>query len=390
MDSGAVAGRAEALDWRASRALWGMVGVAAYIVFVIALFTAAGGPCASPREASSDACVFAGGNGLWVIVVGQVAVMVLARRAGGLAGVAYGAGIAYTVWSVIASAGFLDSRYAHRGSWPLLALGIVGAAGMGLAVKVRPGRTRHSGGEPPPRHGPSLMARGAWVASVSAVAGAVLWAAGPVWLVTSFGIVAGVVMVLAGSALRGTDQSATTGAAGGADETDETERDRCGNGGADSIGRDGANGNPDGRERQRAVILRIVSLAVGVPATIVAGFFVLVFWVYSDLLGSGGGVSGWLQEAAVPVGWLLVALNLVVGRVARTRVIVVYAVAVVSAVFLPYLSSSAVDVLDVFWPWALGVVGLIGTAFGVRPLRPPGAEQGAGRLGSEPPPSADE
>ncbi|MDR1294193.1 MAG: hypothetical protein LBK59_04450 [Bifidobacteriaceae bacterium] len=123
-------------------------------------------------------------------------------------------------------------------------------------------------------------------------------------------------------------------------------------------------------------------MIVGVLATVVAGFLVFVLWAASDLLGFGSGVYGWSKEIAPPVGVLLVMVNLTIGRVAPVWVTVAYAVAATTAVTLPFFSPAG-DV--VYWAWALGVVGLLGTALGVRPLRAPEPKRREGC--PEPPPT---
>ncbi|MDR1186726.1 MAG: hypothetical protein LBK95_04630 [Bifidobacteriaceae bacterium] len=107
-------------------------------------------------------------------------------------------------------------------------------------------------------------------------------------------------------------------------------------------------------------------------ATLVAGWFVFLLWALSGWLGFEGGVSGWLQQAAPPVGILLALLNLAIARVAPAWLVVVYAVATATAVTLPYLSPGG-DI--VYRAWALGLIGMLGTAFGLRPLQSPGAKQ---------------
>jgi hypothetical protein len=326
--------RAGEVDRIASRVVWGLMGAAAYPLFVVGVFGAAGGPCASAREASGDACVFVGGAGAVAVVVGLVAAFALARRAAAWAGVVYGAGAACTVWYVVDSAGYFDSRYPSGGSLSLLATGVVGAAGMTLAVKRGPGPARAADDELSPRRGTSLMARGCWVVGISVVAAAVMAVAGAVWPVTWLGIVAGVVVVLAGWSLGDTNQEAGDGRHGRA-----------------------------GGSRGRAVTRRIASLVVGVPATLTAGFLIVLLVASASFETSGSAL-----ELTPVVGALLVVLNVVIARVAPVWGIVVYAIAAATAVTLPHLSPGR-DI--VYWAWALGVVGLLGTALGVRPLRAP-------------------
>ncbi|MDR1188444.1 MAG: hypothetical protein LBK95_13495 [Bifidobacteriaceae bacterium] len=132
-----------------------------------------------------------------------------------------------------------------------------------------------------------------------------------------------------------------------------------------------------------------MSLVVGVPAILVAGFLVALLATYSSLA-----TSGRAAELALVLGVLFVIINVVIAQLAPVWVIVVYAIIASTAVNLPFHSLTIRDGSAGFlaWSWALGIVGLLGTAFGMRSFHAPGSRQRKDRPEPLPPTptSADE
>ncbi|MDR1294192.1 MAG: hypothetical protein LBK59_04445 [Bifidobacteriaceae bacterium] len=125
-------------------------------------------------------------------------------------------------------------------------------------------------------------------------------------------------------------------------------------------------------------------------ATLGAGFLVFSLWVVSSLGPSANGDFGGLIELIPVLGFLFVVFNLAIARLAPAWVIVVYAVVATAVVNLPFLYSMGRHGLPgaLVWSWVLGIVGLLGTAFGMRSVRPPVTEQRKGRPGPPPPANA--
>jgi hypothetical protein len=181
-----------------------------------------------------------------------------------------------------------------------------------------------------------------------------------------------------------TDQGAT---AGKARDSDGHERPDWENRDASCPGHDGGSYDLDGSGRRPGTGLRLVSLIVGVPATLAAAFLVFSLWVLSSLPPSASDASSALIELIPAAGVLFVAFNLAIAQVAPAWVIVVYAFAAATAVNLPFLSPMVHHGGEGFlvWSWVSGIVGLLGTAFGVRPLRRPEPKQDEGCPGPAPP-----
>ncbi|MDR1186723.1 MAG: hypothetical protein LBK95_04615 [Bifidobacteriaceae bacterium] len=146
-------------------------------------------------------------------------------------------------------------------------------------------------------------------------------------------------------------------------------------------------GHSDDSERRPDPGFRFLYLLVGVPAILVAGLLVVLLVAYSSFVTSGRAV-----ELTLILGVLFVVFNLPIAQLTPVWVIVVYAVAASTAVNLPLFSLLVRHggAGTVVWSWALGIVGLAGTALGMRSFHAPGAKSRKGQPDPLPPTSTDE
>ncbi|MDR1188445.1 MAG: hypothetical protein LBK95_13500 [Bifidobacteriaceae bacterium] len=183
----------------------------------------------------------------------------------------------------------------------------------------------------------------------------------------------------------------TAGEFGGLDLSAPSQAETSDVGEAGGAGLSGEAGGPD-QWLGAWGAFRVASFGFGSLAIIASGVLIGGLQFYSSGSSSGGDFLSGAEEVMPALGVFLVVINVIIARVVPVWVIVVYAVAATTVVNLLSVSPKGVGGLVelLVWSWVLGLVGMLGTAFGARPLRRPEAERRGGRPDPLPPTSADE